>query len=945
MMMSARIAATLILAAAAGGILSAPAGASAQVEERRTPIRMVDPAIDAEGPFAYLAKPNTQLTGIGQREGFQVTFDGALYTGAGELVVGYGDPPRPMFARQRTFLEGWIPVVQYTWEHEGIRYGWEAFSSMLDGEEGEPYGSIAFVRVTAENVTEEPRMAHLGVATRYSADDHRFFHLQPRPFSPDWDYEMPGDRLVRDGAIVYFHTPGLTRQAVPGVAYEGPFNGSSLKVTERAEVGMAGFSEELAPGASRSFDVKFPFRPVPVENAERARAIDAADYGVHRGRVVRFWREQLAQGAQLTIPEEKVQAAHRASLVYPMQATWRNDAGDWLQGVNKFQYRGFWLRDAAYIIHTYDVYGFHEMARRVLAVYPNYQNEEGLFLSQPGQMDGFGQALYALGQHAVMTGDREYAREILPLLGPAVEWLRGTRAEEEWGVMPATHTYDNELLIGRYTGHNFWALAGLRMAVRAAALASDVEQAFAFQREYEDYKNTFLDLLAEVTGEEGYIPPGLDVEGGQDWGNLIGVFPAEVIEPDDPRIAATLRRMDETKIAEGLMTYRWGLHHYLTVKKVQNHVFRGEQEEALRHFYAMLVHMGSTNEMFEWEAAPWGERNTGTVNLPPHGWGSAMFNLMLRNMLVHEQGGSGGLGPRDIHLFSVISPEWARPGKELHFENAATEHGPMTIRASFREDGAAISIGNNFRTPPRQLVLHVPYFVEVQDVEADTDWTLVNGERILLPPETTGVTLTWSWREEAGHLNFDMAVRDYLDEYAARFEQYTAEGKPPLPVQAPRFLTTLERIAEFDTLHGPQDPGIAVGKPVTTSSPPEPDSPPERAVDGDAVNKNTSHWGVGPPAPQWLQIDLEEVRVIDRIRVYPFWDVHRFYQYTVEISEDGEDWVMVGDRSENRARATAAGDLIRFDPTAARYVRVTMLYNSANESMHLVEVRVFAAQE
>ncbi len=939
-----RISTVLPVLLAAAVLWPAASPAPAQIEERRNPIRMVDPAIDEEGPFAYTSKPNTQLTGIGWNEGFQVTFDGALYTGAGELVVVYGDPPRPMFARQRNFLEGWIPIVQYTWEDGGIRYEWEAFASMLEGEEDAHVGSLAFVRLTASNVTEEPRTASIGTVTRYMADDHRFHHMQPEPFSPDWEYEMQDRRFVRDGKVVYYYTPGLTREGVPGVPYEGPFSGRDKKVTERAEVGLVRFAGELDAGASRMLEFKMPFRPVPLEDEERLAAIRDADYGVYRSRVVRKWREELARGAQLTIPEPKVQATHRASLVYPKQAIWRDRDGDAIQGVNKFQYRGFWLRDAAYILRHYDVFGYHDRARKLLGVYPKYQNEEGLFLSQEGQMDGFGQALYALGQHAAITGDADYAREILPLLPPSVEWLRRARAGDELGVMPPTHTYDNELLIGRYTGHNFWALTGLRQAVRTAALAGDIETAFDFQEEYRDYEETFLGVLHGVTGDDGYIPPGLDVEGGQDWGNLIGVFPGEVLDPFDPRIETTLARMDEKKVAEDLMTYRWGLHHYLTVKKAQNHIFRGEQQAALRHLYGMLVRTGPTNEMFEWEIAPWGERHAGTVNYPPHGWGASMLNLMLRNMLVHEQGGAGGLGPRDIHLLSVISPEWAGPGRELAFENAATEHGPLTMRCRFTEEGASIELENRFRTPPRRIILHVPYFVELEEVSANVEPLESNDRAIVFPPDVASIDLTWSWREDAESFSYEKAVREYREEYARRFEEYIEAGNPPLHVAAPPLLTEEERTGEFDTLYGPQDLGIAVGKPVTASSV-EADNPPELVVDGDAADKYNSSWWAGPPPPQWVKIDLEDVHTIDRIRVYPFWDGSRFYQYTVEISEDGEDWTKVGDRSENRSRATPAGDLIRFEPVPARYVRVNMLFNSANESFHLVEVRVFEARE
>ena len=47
------------------------------------------------------------------------------------------------------------------------------------------------------------------------------------------------------------------------------------------------------------------------------------------------------------------------------------------------------------------------------------------------------------------------------------------------------------------------------------------------------------------------------------------------------------------------------------------------------------------------------------------------------------------------------------------------------------------------------------------------------------------------------------------------------------------------------------------------------------------------------------------------------------------------------DMSANTKPAVATGDMHKFAPADARYVRITMLKNSANPGVHLVEFRVF----
>jgi hypothetical protein len=138
--------------------------------------------------------------------------------------------------------------------------------------------------------------------------------------------------------------------------------------------------------------------------------------------------------------------------------------------------------------------------------------------------------------------------------------------------------------------------------------------------------------------------------------------------------------------------------------------------------------------------------------------------------------------------------------------------------------------------------------------------------------------------------------------------------------------------------HVDYEKNLTTGKPVTASSV-EDDNLPEYAVDGQ-VNLDRAWWAA--PYPQWLQVDLQGVHRLGSVRVYPFWDGSRYYRYTVELSVDGKSWVQVVDMSRNTKPATEAGDLCRFEPRDARYVRVNMLYNSANLGVHLVQVRVYA---
>jgi len=167
-------------------------------------------------------------------------------------------------------------------------------------------------------------------------------------------------------------------------------------------------------------------------------------------------------------------------------------------------------------------------------------------------------------------------------------------------------------------------------------------------------------------------------------------------------------------------------------------------------------------------------------------------------------------------------------------------------------------------------------------------------------------------------------MRDYPTHAKAAIAKVLSVSKDPaLTAEAAKFL----------------DRGIAAGKPATASRT-DNGMGPERAADGNCDNAG-HHWD-GGPAPQWLQIDLEKPTKIGAVNVFPYWDGSRYYQYTVAISADGKEWKQVADMSGNTKPADDKGFIHEFDPVEARYVRVNVTKNSANPSVHLVEVKVLS---
>ncbi len=748
---------------------------------------MVDPAIDAgTGPFSYYSHP-TDVIGVMDGRGTEVTPEGYLYTGYGELMFLAGPTLTPVRQRVRTLLGGWLPVVQYETRRGDVTYRFTLFAATLDGRSESPV--VDFVRVTMTDTGADSALARLAFAARYTgpswSGDGTGHDRFPRPakakrlgqydqpgvaFDTTWTYGFAHGAFLRGGKVFYLYPSDPAPELRLTLDAEGQRTDSvapeRLRVQVTEPVGIAAYDEVLAPGATRTVVVKLPYTPVPPDDPwlEQVRH---ADFDEYLARTETFWRGLEARGMQVEVPEPKVVNTFRASLVYDLLARDKYGDSTYVQTVNEFQYHAFWLRDASYIVRSYDVTGYPHIARQDLDFFAGWQRPDGNFVSQGGQYDGWGQTLWAYGEHFRITHDTAFAKSVFPAVLRAVHWLDSARAADPLHLVPATTPGDNEDITGHVTGHDFWALAGLHGAITLAEALGRRADARAFRSDYRSLRSTLVSVLRKVTARTGgYIPPGLDVKGGQDWGNMMAVYPERVLSPHNPMVTATL---DSTraKYAEGIMTYGDGywLHDYLTTKNTETEVIRGDQRMALGEFYALLLHTSSTDAGFETSIRPWGNRDF-DGNLAPHGWFAATYRTLLRNMLVREQGDA-------LHLLSVLSPAWLAPGDSIVVRDAPTNFGRVDFRLDVTGDTAAtLRLSTRFTSPPRRLVVHIPWFMQVRDATADGHRVRVRDGVLSLPPRTRTVVLRWTRRPDTPELSYDATVQAYRREYRQKWERW-----------------------------------------------------------------------------------------------------------------------------------------------------------------------------
>ena len=784
---------------------------------------LIDPP---DKPFSYFANPNDVLGAFGAPVASEVTPEGYVFTGFGELMFFVGNPPRATWQRHRTLLRGCLPAVEYDVADEDLRYDFQMFAADLGGGlEGLP---VNFVRVTVTNPTDEPRAAYFSTAWRFRGPvntaytdlaDYRFgqaFDHMPEAlvagqnrFNPEWEYRFAGDALIREGRLIHTYpsdpAPALTSLAprdngLRMVRYfSGEIEGNphpTHHCDPHTPLGLVTYCLPLAPGESRALTYKLPIVPLP-ETSPEAQQVREADYDSVFAATMAFWEEMVLERAPLQIPEPKVQEYLIAGTIANLLAIDHVD-GDTIANVNKFHYHDWYGgSDPTNMLLAMGYMGLTEVTREGLLYWRKMQFPDGSFRMHRHQearyWELFGWNLWGWTSYYRLTRDRDFLERVYPGVVEACAWQERETARDPLGLWPVATIGDDAFLKEcRQTGQQFWTLAGLKYATFLAREMGRTEDAERFAAQYERFNAAFQPALdAQVAQTGGYIPPALErTTDGNDWDNLMTLYPEVLFDPMDPRVEATLRHVRD-EYEEGILRYIWPsaigqdgdtfifneqpmMHYWQTPNNAQVSLVRGtawDQEWALKELYALLLHTSSTHLPGEFGTVPWSTRECShCFNILPQGVTIAKTIEVIRNMLVREQG-------EDLHLLSAVSPAWVRPGDQLAVRAAPTAFGPVDMTVTAAADRITVALPTAFRNPPERLWVRVPWYFEARSIELDGRAVgAANGE-VLVTPGARELVLHAAIGSEAPSLSYAQAVADYQREYRRRWEHFRRTGE------------------------------------------------------------------------------------------------------------------------------------------------------------------------
>ena len=786
---------------------------------------MLNPRIDVAGePFSYFWHPTDVIGTLYAPVATEVTPEGYLYTGFGELMFFVGNPPEPVYQRIKTLWKGYLPIVQYHLRQHDVEYKFTMFAADLGGLlKGLP---VNFVQVQLENEAKESRTAFLSSAYRFSPPtsllhsgpaDYRFqqrFDLIPEKyaadqtqFDPNWKYSLGANALIRDGRDLYFFpinpapyqsSLGLGDNGLRAYRY---FSGEieedphpKYVLDPHTPMGVVTYRVVLEPGHSESLVFKMPIAPLPDGSVE-ATEVNNADYSYNFQSIASSWEQLVSKSAPLRFPEAKVQEALLANTIFNLLAI-DKVGDDYITNVNKFQYHGYYGgSDVSHMRIGFDYMGLEQIAKETILYTIKQQSPDGSFRDDQHPTlhywEFFGWNLWCLGRHYQLTRDTSFLRQVYPTVQRAMEWEEQVTRTDSMGLMPPfTVPDDAGLKDTRQTGQDLWTLVGLKNAIAMAKDMGKSEDVRRFEADYQRFREAFEKQLATQTAKTGgYIPPAIErTLAGNNWDNLLTLYPEPLFDPFDPRVTATIRNSRNT-YAEGILSYTLptaaskrdgtyvfnstpGLHYWQSVVDAENELVRGDladQELAVKDLYALLLHTSSTHLTQEFGSIPWSTRDIPEGDILPDGNTSGRLIEFMRNMLVREY-------KNDLFLFSAISPAWLEPGKSVEVTNEPTAFGPVTAVLRASAEGWDVRLSNRFRQAPDHVIIPVPWFYEVQQAEADGYPIKITAGELVIPANTQEVRVRGRIKPGTPPMSFELAVEEYSREYNKRYEEFLQTG-------------------------------------------------------------------------------------------------------------------------------------------------------------------------
>ena len=412
------------------------------------------------------------------------------------------------------------------------------------------------------------------------------------------------------------------------------------------------------------------------------------------------WDKSLEGKCSLQIPDQHFQFLYEAAIrtlilhspkeVYP----------------GPFLYRHFWFRDAAFILNALLCAGFKERVADVLDCFRQKQDRKGYFLSQEGEWDSNGEALWIIHQYCTLTGNL-----------PPVEWQKSIDKGGRWihekrlsanlnlhhaGLLPAGFSAEHFGPNDFYYWDDFWGVAGLQSAASLCRAYGDNDKAEHFEQEAQRLSKCIDRSLEHAARrlKRPAVPSSpyrrLDTAV---IGPLVASYPLRLWKENDPRILDTVDFLMKNYLINNGFFHdigHSGINPYLTLHLAQV-LLRAEDP---RYFDLMTSIAKLASPTGQWPEAVHLRTGGGCMGDGQHAWAAAEWIMMIRNCFVREEGNR-------LILCSGIPQAWLEKKETLSFGPAPTEFGDIQITITFEAGKPKVEWKGQWRKEEPQIEVRI----------------------------------------------------------------------------------------------------------------------------------------------------------------------------------------------------------------------------------------------
>jgi hypothetical protein len=540
---------------------------------------------------------------------------------------------------------------------------------------------------------------------------------------------------------------------------------------------------------AHAFRDVLPGEAVPPFGPEKVKALQQVDPRAAEQQTVDFWKAFLAPAARYEVPDPVLNDIYLSRLATRaiLEVHLTKDLS--YNFCSPFFYFDQSYRDGCYVAVSWDMAGMHDHAKDLLRVYckdvkdvpkgPIWfmgtpiqlgMRENGQWETRPGQWDTQGQNLWALVQHYKLSGDREWLEKTAyPYIKRGAMWIVNSRRKHKdevkdlkdprYGLIEPGAMEVTDMGKGVHMYYlNAFAVLGLSEAADAAKAVGAEEDARLFAAEWLDLKDSlyrsFKQTFKRIGLYEGHLwfgvePQGVGMYGF--WAHNCLIWPCRCIDPHDPMMTATTRKLEW--LADN---YGGGMNSdgpkpgsywpYIGVDRAIGHLVRGERERALDYFCAYTDMAGGTYS--------WGEAYDNLIACgdQPHNWADAYWLILFRDLFAFED-------DRTLWITPALLRRWHEPGQHVRASRLPTYFGDLELKIEPRADGKSIDYtiavtpkGDQAARPLDKIVLYprIPGGKPISKVTLDgKDLAAFTRDTVILAAPERGKEMNISVQAEA----------------------------------------------------------------------------------------------------------------------------------------------------------------------------------------------------